>query len=51
MKKDEYTITNENKKIIEYQNIIFKLVPRIKNEMFLRRIIISLDDYLKENPE
>lgn len=39
---------NTNEKLNETQKIIIEIVSKIKNEKYLRRIYISLKDYLKE---
>ena len=50
--KNNYIDENKrNKKIVECQEKIIKVVPQIKNEVFLSRVLISLTDYLIENPE
>lgn len=51
---EKYDIINKienNKRIEQLQNMIIEKVPRIRSEIFLKRILITLDDYIKENPE
>ncbi len=41
----------EIRRCSNYQYLIINMVKKIKSEKFLKRILISLSDYLKENPE
>lgn len=42
------TVENTNDKLNETQKMIIEIVSKIRNEKYLKRIYISLRDYLKE---